>query len=60
MLHGSAVTIEGVTFFGLGGGVPVAPFGVWSYTFTEEQAADLLQQLALARVRSAVSPGGES
>jgi Icc-related predicted phosphoesterase len=42
VLHGSAVTVGGVTFFGLGGGVPVTPFGPWSYDFTEEQAADLL------------------
>ncbi len=42
VLHGSAVTIAGVTFFGLGGGVPVTPFGAWSYDLTEEQAAGLL------------------
>jgi Icc-related predicted phosphoesterase len=42
VLHGSAVTLGGVTFFGLGGGVPVTPFGPWSYDLTEEQAAGLL------------------
>jgi uncharacterized protein len=42
VLHGSAVTLGGVTFFGLGGGVPVTPFGAWSYDFSEEQAAGLL------------------
>jgi Icc-related predicted phosphoesterase len=42
VLHGSDVTIEGVTFFGLGGGVPVTPFGAWSYDLSEEQAAGLL------------------
>jgi Icc-related predicted phosphoesterase len=42
VLHGSAVTIAGTTFFGIGGGIPVTPFGSWSYDFTEEQAADLL------------------
>jgi len=42
VLHGSAVTLGGVTFFGLGGGVPVTPFGPWSYDFTEEQAGELL------------------
>jgi hypothetical protein len=31
-----------VEFFSLGGGVPITPFGAWSYDFTEEQAADLL------------------
>ena len=42
VLHGTSATIGGVTFFGLGGGVPVTPFGAWSYDFTEEQAAALL------------------
>jgi Icc-related predicted phosphoesterase len=43
VLHGSAVTLLGVTFFGLGGGIPVTPFGPWSYDFTETEAADLLR-----------------
>jgi Icc-related predicted phosphoesterase len=42
VLHGSAAVVDGKTFFGLGGGVPVTPFGAWSYDFTEEQAAELL------------------
>ena len=42
VLHGSGVTIGGVEFFGLPGGVPVTPFGAWSFDFTEEQAAQLL------------------
>jgi Icc-related predicted phosphoesterase len=42
VLHGAAVTLAGVEFFGLGGGVPVTPFGAWSYDFAEEQAAALL------------------
>lgn len=42
VLHGSGTRIAGVEFFGLGGGIPVTPFGSWSYDFTEEQAAELL------------------
>jgi Icc-related predicted phosphoesterase len=42
VLHGDGVTIGDVPFFGLGGGVPVTPFGPWSYDFTEEQADELL------------------
>ncbi len=42
VLHGSGAVIGGVEFFGLGGGVPVTPFGAWSYDFAEEQAAGLL------------------
>lgn len=41
-LHGDSVVLAGVTFFGLGGGVPVTPFGAWSVDYTEEQAADWL------------------
>ncbi len=42
VLHGSGTAIDGVDIFGLGGGVPVTPFGDWSWDFTEEQAAQLL------------------
>ena len=42
VLQGSGVTIGGVTFFGVGGGIPVTPFGAWSYDFTEEQAEAML------------------
>jgi Icc-related predicted phosphoesterase len=42
VLHGSSITVAGVTLFGLGGGIPITPFGSWSYDFTEEQAAELL------------------
>jgi Icc-related predicted phosphoesterase len=42
VLHGTGVTISGIDFFGIGGGIPVTPFGSWSYDFTEEQADDLL------------------
>ncbi len=42
VLHGSGVEIGGVSFYGLGGGVPTTPFGAWSWDFTEEQAEALL------------------
>lgn len=42
VLHGAGVTIGGVTFFGIGGGIPMTPFGAWSYDFTEDQARELL------------------
>ncbi len=41
VLHGSAVSVQGVAFFGIGGGIPVTPFGSWSYDFTEKQATAL-------------------
>jgi uncharacterized protein len=42
VLHGSGVTIGGVEFFGLGGGVPTTPFGDWSFDLTEGEAAEKL------------------
>lgn len=43
VLHGSQTHISGFDFFGIGGGIPVTPFGDWSYDFTERQAAELLK-----------------
>jgi len=44
VLHGSGTSILGVDFFGLGGGIPVTPFGPWSYDFTESEAKNLLAE----------------
>jgi uncharacterized protein len=41
VLHGECTEIQGVSFFGLGGGVPVTPWG-WSFDLTEEEAAERL------------------
>ncbi len=38
VLHGDAVTIEGVSFYGLGGGIPTTPWD-WSFDLSEEEAA---------------------
>ncbi|MBT8367865.1 MAG: metallophosphoesterase family protein [Deltaproteobacteria bacterium] len=43
VLHGSQVTIDGITFFGIGGGIPITPFGSWSYDFSEDEAFELLR-----------------
>ncbi len=42
VLHGTGTKIAGVDFFGLGGAVPITPFGDWSYDFSEDEAANLL------------------
>jgi Icc-related predicted phosphoesterase len=42
VLHGTGVTINNIAFYGVGGGIPVTPFGAWSYDFSEEQARTLL------------------
>jgi uncharacterized protein len=41
VLHGEATEIDGVTFFGLGAGVPVTPWD-WSFDLTEGDAAEML------------------
>jgi Icc-related predicted phosphoesterase len=42
VLHGNGIELQGLSFFGIGGGVPVTPFGPWSWDFTESQATALL------------------
>lgn len=42
VLHGSGTVVNGITFYGVGGGIPVTPFGSWSYDFDEHQGAALL------------------
>jgi Icc-related predicted phosphoesterase len=42
VLHGNSVVVADTTFWGVGGGIPVTPFGAWSYDFAEDQAVPLL------------------
>jgi Icc-related predicted phosphoesterase len=56
VLHGSNARIEGVDFFGVGGGIPVTPFGAWSFDFTEEQAAELMKDCPAGCVLISHSP----
>jgi len=56
VLHGDGVTIEGVPFYGLGGGVPITPFGPWSYDLTEDAAAKLLTDCPEGAVLVSHSP----
>lgn len=41
VLHGSGASIDGVSFFGVGAGVPPTPFP-WSWDVSESEAAELL------------------
>ena len=43
VLHGEVTKVAGIEFFGIGGGIPVTPFGSWSWDFSEDQANALLQ-----------------
>jgi Icc-related predicted phosphoesterase len=56
VLHGSGIEIEGIPFWGLGGAVPVTPFGAWSYDLTEERAAQLLADCPAGGVLVTHSP----
>jgi len=56
VLHGSAVEIDGQTFFGLGGGIPPTPFGDWSYDFSEADAGRLLAECPPGAVLISHSP----
>jgi len=42
VLHGESCTVNGVSFYGIGGGIPITPFGDWSYDFSEDEAGALL------------------
>ncbi len=42
VLHGSGCVIGGRAFWGVGGAVPVTPFGSWSFDLTEDEARTLL------------------
>jgi len=42
VLHGSGIELLGIKWYGVGGGIPVTPFGDWSYDFTEQEATQML------------------
>jgi len=56
VLHGSQTTLDDVTFYGIGGGIPITPFGAWSYDFSEDEAKKLLQDLESGGVLISHSP----
>lgn len=43
VLHGEGCELLGQAFWGVGGGIPVTPFGDWSYDFSEREAEGLLR-----------------
>jgi len=43
VLHGSGCSFAGIDFWGVGGAIPVTPFGDWSYDLSEEEGAALLE-----------------
>jgi len=55
VLHGDSAEIDGVTFFGIGGGIPTTPWD-WSFDLTEDEAANLLAALPENAVLLSHSP----
>ena len=55
VLHGQALQLEGVQFFGLGGGVPPTPFP-WSFDLSEDEAAAKLESCPEGAVLVVHSP----
>jgi uncharacterized protein len=55
VLHGEAAQVEGRTFFGLGGGVPVTPWD-WSFDLSEDEAEHLLSRCPDGAVLAVHSP----
>ncbi|WP_420327790.1 metallophosphoesterase family protein [Mameliella sp.] len=56
VLHGEGGEVEGLRLFGLGGGIPVTPFGDWSFDLTEVEAAVLLDRCSEADLLITHSP----
>ncbi len=56
VLHGGQANINGVSYYGIGGGIPVTPFGSWSYDFTEKEAFNLLRECPPGGVLVSHSP----
>ena len=56
VLHGDGVEIDGVPFFGLGGAVPITPFGAWSFDLSEQEAEALLSDCPSGCVLISHSP----
>jgi Icc-related predicted phosphoesterase len=56
VLHREGAEIDGLSFYGIGGGIPVTPFGDWSYDFTEEAAEDMLADCPSGGVLVSHSP----
>ncbi|MCC9603276.1 metallophosphoesterase family protein [Stieleria sp. JC731] len=56
VLHGTGCECLGVPFWGVGGGIPVTPFGSWSYDFDEEKASELLADCPQSGVLVVHSP----
>jgi Icc-related predicted phosphoesterase len=56
VLHGNGTEIDGIPIYGIGGGIPVTPFGAWSFDLTEQDARERLEALPHDAVLVSHSP----
>jgi len=56
VLHGTGCEIDGVPFWGVGGAIPVTPFGAWSYDIDDVEAEVLLEDCPSGGVLVTHSP----
>ncbi|MFQ1699435.1 metallophosphoesterase [Loktanella agnita] len=56
VLHGQTAHVDGLDIFGIGGGIPVTPFGDWSFDLTEQQAEAMLKHCDHADIIVSHSP----
>ena len=56
VLHGEQITIDKMSFYGIGGGIPITPFGSWSYDFSEAEASNLLEDCPSGGILISHSP----
>jgi len=55
VLHGQSLEVDGIRFFGLGGGIPVTPWD-WSFDVEEAEAEAILSELPTEAVLVVHSP----
>lgn len=55
VLHGASAEVDGVTFYGLGAGIPITPWD-WSFDLDEDEAARRLESCPAGAVMLAHSP----
>jgi Icc-related predicted phosphoesterase len=56
VLHGTGCEIDGVSFWGVGGAIPITPFGAWSYDLDDVEASVLLEDCPSGGVLVTHSP----
>jgi Icc-related predicted phosphoesterase len=55
VLHGEPIDVDGVSFFGIGAGIPVTPWD-WSFDLTEGEAESMLERMPEGAVLLSHSP----